>query len=88
MPEALPVYQREINNRMYKPSAYFWGSILANISSLLIYPILVASITFYFLGFNDSSVEALLAWNGVILLSSFAGVCFGQALGVVVTDLT
>ena len=87
MPEALPVYQREINNRMYGPSAYFWASVLSSVCSNLVYPVLLSSLTFYFLDFDNSSIWAFLSWFGILFYAAFAGICFGQAIGCVVPDL-
>jgi len=77
VPSAFPVYQREVNNRMYKPSAYFWANTISSILSYMLYPILVSLLTFWFLDFADSSFLAFLEWLGVLSYSAFAGLCFG-----------
>ena len=77
IPSAFPVYQREVNNRMFRPSCYFWANTFSSLCTYMVYPILVSLFIFWFLEFQDSSFGAFLAWMGVLFFMAFAGICAG-----------
>ena len=54
-PEERPVFLREISNKMYTVSAYFFGKLIAEIPGTLLVPIINASISYYYLGFNTNT---------------------------------
>jgi hypothetical protein len=43
----------------------------------MFYPIIVSSLSFYFLDFNDSSAENFFTWMGILCLLAFSGGSFG-----------
>ena len=62
MPEMSLVYMREMQNKMYSPSAFFLSKFI--VSSLLysFQPIIYSLFVFNYIGFNDTSRENFLAW--------------------------
>lgn len=54
-PEERPVFLREISNKMYTVSAYFFGKLIAEIPGTLVVPVLNASIVYYYLEFNTNT---------------------------------
>ena len=53
-PEERPVFLREISNKMYTVSAYFFGKLIAEIPGTLVIPIMNASIIYFYVGFNSN----------------------------------
>ena len=52
-PEERPVFLREVNNKMYSVSAYFFGKLISEIPATIIAPILHASVIYFFVGLNQ-----------------------------------
>ena len=56
-PEERPVFLREISNKMYTVSAYFFGKLIAEVPGTIVVPIMNASIIYYYVGFNTNSSD-------------------------------
>jgi ABC-type multidrug transport system permease subunit len=54
-PEERPVFLREVNNKMYTVSAYFFGKILSEMPAAIIVPVVHASCLYFFIGFNTTN---------------------------------
>lgn len=52
-PEERPVFLREVNNKMYSVSAYFFGKLIAEMPASICAPILSAASVYFYLGFSD-----------------------------------
>jgi hypothetical protein len=53
---------------------------------LIFYPILTGSITFWYLGFNDSSWENFFDWIFVLVIIAVSGSSFGFMFGCVIDN--
>jgi ABC-type multidrug transport system permease subunit len=56
-PEERPVFLREISNKMYTVSSYFFGKLIAEIPGTIVVPIMNSSIVYYYLGFNTNTSD-------------------------------
>ena len=76
MPTWVPVMKRELMNRMYSTSTYYWGRVTSCIIFQLVYPVLISSITFWFIGID------LTFWNFLMFVLNAVGVCLsGCSIG-------
>ena len=87
MPLFKNVYIREIRNKMYWPSAYFLSVLIATSLNLVLYPLIVSSITFYWIGFDDSSFENYLRWFEMLSILGMGASCFGFMFGCILDDI-
>jgi hypothetical protein len=81
-----PLYVREVSNKMYSPAAYFLAAWLASTMNLLFYPVLCASINFWFLGFNDTSIYNFLNWVAIVVIVGVSGSSFGFMFGCILDN--
>ena len=51
-PDERPVFLREVNNNMYKPSPYFWAKIFSELPFSVLTPIIFGVIVYYVVGYN------------------------------------
>lgn len=66
MPLQVPVFKRELMNKMYTPTVYFFGRILSGITLQIIYPIILVLIVYFGLKIDDSA-ENFFLWFTVAL---------------------
>jgi len=52
-PDERPIFLREVNNNMYRVSAYFWAKIFSEFPSNVLTPVIFGAIVYYAIGFND-----------------------------------
>lgn len=52
-----PLFLREVLNRTYSVSAYFWGKSASDMPFHLLYPILSCSITYFLVGLNTEPIS-------------------------------
>jgi hypothetical protein len=71
---------------MYAPSAYFLAGWLCSSTTLLFYPIVTGSISFWFLEFNDSSWTNFLNWLTVLFILAISGSSFGFMFGCIIDN--
>ena len=62
MPEMGNVYVREMQNKMYSPSAYFLAKWLVTTTMYMFQPIIYSLFIFQSIDFNDKSNENYLRW--------------------------
>ena len=86
MPQWRPVYVREQANKLYSPSAYFFAGWLVSTLNMMYYPLLVAGITFHYIGFLDNSFETFLRWFLGLFIQAFSGASFGFMFGAILDD--
>ena len=53
IPMRLPIYQREVQNRMYSPTSYFVSICIGSFLMIWQYPLIMALMTFWIFGFED-----------------------------------
>lgn len=76
MPIWVPVMKRELMNKMYTTTTYYWGRVLSCIMFQLVYPILVSTISFWFIG------AKITFGNFILYVLNGIGVCIsGCAIG-------
>lgn len=63
-----PIYYREKKAQLYTANAYFLATFLAGSLTLLFYPLVVGTITFYFFENTRSSFVDMLRWDMVLFL--------------------
>lgn len=80
------VYVREQSNKMYWPTAYFISGFTISTFTLMFYPVLVGFTSFWFLDFNDSSIENLVEYIVILSITAFNGCAFGYMFTCVVED--
>ena len=86
IPNLRPVFVREQANKMYSSSAYFLAGWLSSTLTLLIYPVLGASISFWFLAFYDNSAENFFRWLGVLVVLALQGSSYGFMFGCILEN--
>ena len=62
MPLQVPVFKREVMNRMYSPTVYYFARILSGILVQLFYPTALVLILFFGLGITISVENFFLFW--------------------------
>ena len=86
IPMALPVFKREMGNRMYTPAAYFWATTASNICTNIFYPVLVSCLTFWFYGYPIDTFSGFFLFFLVEASGALMGICFGQVIGSIVDN--
>ena len=86
MPILKPIYTREIANKMYYPTSYFLTGWLVSTISLLFYPLIISSIGFQFIGFDNTSSTNFFDWMCVMLILAVSGSSFGFMFGCIFND--
>ena len=76
MPIWVPVMKRELMNKMYTTTTYYWGRVTSCILFQLVYPVLISSISFWFIGADITFV------NFIMFVMNAVGVCLsGCSIG-------
>ena len=77
----VPVFQRELMNKMYSPTPYYWGRVLSHLVLQIFAPLLFSLIIFFGLGlYNDA--ENFFAFVLVSVEINLVGVSLGYFCGV------
>ena len=86
MPTLRPIYVREQANKMYSPSAYFLAGWVVSTINVMFYPVITATLCFYFVDFYDQSWDNYKDWLGIMCLQALAGSSFGFMYGCVIDN--
>ena len=72
---------REVNNNMYRVSAYFWAKVTSELPACILNPTLQASIIYFAIGFNqnDATKFPIFITIMVLLYNTYTGL--GYVLG-------
>ena len=81
IPIARPVFEREVGNRMYSPSAYYFAHVASSFFIFLLYPIFTTLISYWFFGFEPATWPQLFDWMICLALASVVGQLWGFAFG-------
>ena len=81
IPVARPIFLREVSNRMYGPTSYYFASCTASVITFFLYPIISSFVSFPFFGFHESSFTDLLHWAFIMNLIGMAGSFWGFMIG-------
>jgi len=83
MPLQVPVFQRELMNKMYSPSPYLFGRMLSHIMLQLFSPILLAVIIFFGIGLNTTDYfDTFLHFIDICIEINLIGCTLGYVCGV------
>ena len=85
-PSERPVFLREVNNGMYRVSAYFWAKILSEFPAAIVIPLIQSAIVYWLVGLNNEVWYKFPTFllNFILLYNSFGG--FGYILGAAISD--
>lgn len=72
----VPVFKREIMNRMYGPSVYLWGRYLSNAILFMCYPISLTLVLFWGLAIENTFANFML-FLGYSLIMNALGMGLG-----------
>ena len=81
IPMARPIFECEVANRMYSPSAYYLASVSAGFSVFFLYPMFTAIISYWWFGLDNPDWLGLLDWMGVLCILAFLGSLWGFTFG-------
>ena len=81
IPIARPIFLREVSNRMYSTTSYYFAYVTASVLTFIPYPIISSFVSFPAFGFRQSSFSDLLHWAFIMLLVSLAGSFWGFMIG-------
>ena len=79
-----PLFVREVSNRMYSGTPYYLALATSSVFTFVLYPIVASIPSFYFFELEESSIESLLNWMGILMLCAISGAFWGYALGTLV----
>ena len=85
IPIMVPVFKREIMNRMYTPTVYFLARLLSNLILQIFYPILMVTLFFFAVGTPITWQNTLYVYAVCIMLNIMA-VTFAYFCGVFKDD--
>ena len=69
---------------MYRTSPYYLALATSSVFTFVMYPLAASLTSFYFFELEESSVESLFTWMGILMLSAVAGAFWGYAMGTFV----
>ena len=80
------MFLREVNNNMYKVSAYFWAKVSTEMPSGIFIPILQASLIYFTIGLNQNDSTKFPIFCSVLILvyNAFSGI--GYVAGTLISD--
>ena len=81
IPVARPIFLREVSNRMYSTTSYYFAYLTASVLTFIPYPIISSFVSFPAFGFRQSSFSDLLHWAFIMLLVALAGSFWGFMIG-------
>ncbi|CDW81306.1 abc transporter family protein [Stylonychia lemnae] len=81
MPLQVPVFKRELMNKMYTPTIYFFGRITSGMIIQIYYPIMLNLILYFGLGINISAKNFFL-WLSLAIQINLIGCAMGYFCGV------
>ena len=75
-PSERPVFLREVNNRMYRVSTYFWSKIITEIPYTILVPGLILTGVYFFIGLNTQEwyMYPLAVLISILNYNAFAGI--------------
>ena len=81
IPVARPIFLREVSNRMYGTTSYYFAACTASVITFCLYPIISSCVSFPYFGFEASSFTDLLHWVFIMSLIGLAGSFWGFMIG-------
>ena len=81
IPVARPIFLREVSNKMYSTTSYYFACVTASVMMFILYPIISSSVSFFAFGFDQSSFSDLLHWISIMMLIALAGSFWGFMIG-------
>ena len=81
IPLARGIFEGEVANRMYSPSAYYLASTAAGLVVFFLYPMFTAVISFWWFGLDNPNWLGMLDWMMVLAILAFLGSLWGFTFG-------
>lgn len=81
IPLARPIFEREVGNRMYSVSAYYFAHILGGFMIFMLYPTFTALISYWSFGFVEADWYGCFDWMYALALQASVGVFWGFSFG-------
>ena len=81
MPMQVPVFKRELMNKMYSPTIYYLARVLSGMLVQIFYPVVLTLIIFYGLYINESAFN-LFYWLTLSVELNLVGCAMGYWGGV------
>lgn len=81
LPQAYPVYRREVANNMYSPTASYFARISIAMVTFFFYPFLLSLCSVWFYGFPYMGIIGFLEYAGILTMVAFVGSAFGMSMG-------
>ena len=81
IPQARPIFIREVSNRMYGTTAYYLAMASATATMFILYPIAVTFTSFFFFDLDQGGFGAMMDWMLILMLTSIAGGFWGFTFG-------
>ena len=69
---------------MYTVAPYFLANTCSNITTYVIYPILVSFLTFFWFKYPESDFGGFMLFFMIELVAAVMGLCYGQLIGSIV----
>lgn len=86
MPLQVVVFQREVANKLYTPTVYYWGRVMSSLLVQVCYPILLSLVVFFGLG-AENSLENYLMFLLMCVASNLVGCALAYMCGVCFNDV-
>lgn len=83
VPKGLLVLRREVANKMYSPTVYYFSEVTVCILTFRWYPIALTSLSIWFYGLQVMDFAGWCEWLGVITATTFVASAFGFSIGCV-----
>ena len=83
MPEINSVYLREMQSRMYSPSAYFLAKWSVSTAIFAFQPVIYSLVAFYFVEFTDSTHENFREWVAISVIQAVTGSSLGYLFAAI-----
>ena len=81
IPIARPIFEREVGNRMYSPTAYYLSHVAACLCIFFIYPCFTSMISYWYFGMKVTDWAGLFDWMFCLALPALAGALWGFSFG-------
>jgi hypothetical protein len=86
-PKNQPVLHREVDNNMYRPTAYFLAQSMTAFLLMWFYPFVVTLFSYWLYGFRNHAIGDFFAWALSLACLGYCGAFFGLIAGTFFSDL-
>ena len=83
MPMWVPIMKRELMNKMYSPTTYYFGRILSGLMFQLAYPAIISILSFWFYGIHLTAANFFMFFFNALGMT-LNGCCIGYTIGILI----